>query len=148
MPPRWSKLQSKIEALFDPEISLRIRCSIYRMQSAYGGTDLPRYYVTLGKDVLWDYPHDFPLPQGSEKGDYPHTTAIGDISALLHQYMDTPVATHRLGAFDSRWGIVDILRAADRRIGRRTWEKTDPSTLAPAVRKILQARGFLPAQPA
>lgn len=49
MPKHWSKLQREIYKLIDSRIGIQIHCSVYRMDSRWGGTDLPRYWITLGK---------------------------------------------------------------------------------------------------
>ena len=59
MAKRWSKLQSEIYNLLDKRIDIQIHCSVYRMKSNWGSTDLPRYWITLGKEIIFDYPQQF-----------------------------------------------------------------------------------------
>ncbi|HEV2612940.1 MAG TPA: hypothetical protein VGU61_21960 [Noviherbaspirillum sp.] len=111
----WSKLQRELSKLFAEGLRLQIQCRMYRMASASGSTDLPRYWCTLGKDVIWDYPRDF----GENATHYPYETDVSSISNLLREYIDTPTDQLLRFAFADRWQIVDILLAADRRIGKR-----------------------------
>ena len=136
---RWSKLQKAIEALFVTEPQIRIQCRSYRMGSQRGSTNLPRYWVTLDKEAIWDYPKDFKV--GVENG-YPYQTDVSTISDLIRRYIDTPLEQLLIQSFDDDlWGLTDILRAADRRLGRerlQQWGRTLPSS-SPA-RKVLAAR--------
>jgi hypothetical protein len=111
----WSKLQREVSKLFDEGLRLQIQCRAYRMASASGSTDLPRYWCTLGKDVIWDYPREF----GENATNYPYDTDVSSISSLLREYIDMPTDQLLSFAFADRWQIVDILLAADRRIGKR-----------------------------
>jgi hypothetical protein len=111
----WSKLQREVSKLFAEGLRLQIQCRAYRMASASGGTDLPRYWCTLGKDVIWDYPRDF----SEDATRYPFETDVSSISSLLREYIDMPTDQLLSFAFADRWQIVDILLAADRRIGKR-----------------------------
>lgn len=56
---RWSKLQKELYNLIAPELDFQIHCRAYRMDSQSGSTDLPRYWITLGKETIWDYPGQF-----------------------------------------------------------------------------------------
>lgn len=111
----WSKLQREISKLFADDLPLQIQCRTYRMASAHGSTDLPRYWCTLGKTVIWDYPRDFP----EDSTYYPYSTDVSSISDLLRQYIDTPTDQLLAFPFADHWHIVEILLAADRRIGKR-----------------------------
>ena len=62
---RWSKLQSEIYKIMDEEINLQIHCSVYPMNSRYGSTNLPRYWITLDKEILFDYPKQFLTAEGT-----------------------------------------------------------------------------------
>ena len=68
MPKHWSKLQREIYKLIDSRIGIQIHCSVYRMDSRWGGTDLPRYWITLGKEIIFDYPKDFLDKKLPERG--------------------------------------------------------------------------------
>lgn len=108
----WSKLQREVSKLFAEGLRLQIQCRAYRMASANGSTEFPRYWCTLGKDVIWDYPREF----GEHATYHPYETDVSSISSLLREYIDTPTKQLLSFAFADRWQIVDILLAADRRI--------------------------------
>ena len=135
---RWSKLQKEIEQLFVEGVDLRIQCRAYRMASQRGSTDLPRYWVTLGKDVIWDYPTDF----GKLTKDYPYLTDIGAISELIREYIDTPVEQLLVKPFNDQWHLTEILLAVDRRIGRRKLGQLRKKLNHPGARAVLAARNL------
>lgn len=136
---RWSKLQKAVEALFVTVPKIRIQCRSYRMGSQRGSTNLPRYWVTLDKETIWDYPKDF---KTAVESGYPYQTDISTFSELIRQYIDTQLDQLLINSLEQdTWGLTDVLRAADRRLGRerlREWGET-LSPDAPA-RKILAAR--------
>ncbi len=51
---RWSKLQREFYTIRADGLDLQIHCRVYRMQSQRGSADLPRYWITLGKEIIWD----------------------------------------------------------------------------------------------
>ncbi len=134
----WSKLQKELYLLMDSAIKLQIHCSVYRMQSQLGSTDLPRYWMTLGKEIIFDYPKDFVEQMGDN---YPYDNQIRDISQLFRTYIDTPVEELFDKVFqEDEWGLTDLLKAADRRIGKRRLGLLLEKSANPAVAKIVQAR--------
>lgn len=126
---RWSKLQQQVIALFDPRLNLQLHCRLVRMNTQRGSSNLPRYWLSLNKQTIWAYPDDFALPGGGTRSyhsaqirGYPHSTDISAISELLRDYIDTPrtelISKHFVA---DEWGLITILRAADKRIGVRHW---------------------------
>jgi hypothetical protein len=144
----WSKLQKEIYDLISPDIKFQIHCVAYPMRSQYGSTDLPRYWITLGKEIIWDYPKDFGLnkiewtPQNPFVDRYPYQNDVSEISELIREYIDTP----RNELFDKefkndKWGLTCILKAADRRIGmRRLNELAKQATNNTASIKVIKYR--------
>lgn len=144
----WSKLQREIYDLLSPDIHLQIHCTSYPMRSQNGGsTNLPRYWITLDKDVIWDYPRDFVAKnrcvrnfQGEECW-YPYLTDISAISELIREYIDTPKEDILSKPFThDKWGLINILRAADRRIGVRRLELLRRKTHNVAALKVIARR--------
>ena len=119
---RWSKLQKRIYNLLDPCLDIQIHCVSYPMRSQSGSTNIPRYYITLDKEIIRDYPQDFRNNFNSESvnGSYPYINEISAISGLIEEYIETPkdniLDTHFP---NDRWGLIEILRSADRRTGTR-----------------------------
>ena len=64
---RWSKLAKQLYELVDESIDFKLHCTVYRMQSRRGSTDLPRYFITLAGEIIFDYPKDFVLKSGGVK---------------------------------------------------------------------------------
>ena len=89
---RWSTLQKNLDNIIDEQIVFQIHISKYRMDSQYGSTDLPRYWITVGKEIIFDYPKDFVNKEDSgpcivdfdgRKSYYPYQTDITRISELV-----------------------------------------------------------------
>ena len=146
---RWSKLQKELYLIIDPMIDFQIHCSAYPMRSRYGNTDLPRYWITLDKEIIFDYPKQFISSDGTVKNydpdgvhqNYPYNTDVPDISALIREYIDTPISEIATKHFENDyWGLANILRAADRRIGQRRLDSLRRRIKNQAAQKILTIR--------
>lgn len=148
---RWSKLQKRFYELVDEGIDLQIHCAVYRMQSRRGGTDLPRYFITLAGEIIFDYPKDFALKDGRIKSlaqggaplakFYPYDSGISGIGELIREYIDTPKDELFKKHFDAdEWGLANILKAADKRIGKRRLQILAKNKKNQAMQKIVQAR--------
>lgn len=145
----WSKLKSRIVDLFDPKLKIDIHQSVYRMDSQRGSNDLPRYFMTLNKEIIFDYPKDFVSVEiqskykGVSKNEvqhlYPYVTQMGDISDLLRAYIDSPVKDILNKEFDDPFKITDILKASDRRMGKEKLTKWSESK-SQKIKEIIQQR--------
>jgi hypothetical protein len=83
------------------------------MASQRGSFDLPRYWITLGKETIWDYPKDFKNRGYAFDGHqkkyrivfeqdlYPYGTAISDISNVIREYIDTPRSELLVKSFEN-----------------------------------------------
>jgi hypothetical protein len=146
--PRWSKLPSALYQVISPDIRFQLQCRLVRMTSADGGTDLPRYWITLGKETIWSYPGQSVITDGGATqvarariAPYPYDTDVSEISNLIREYIDTPVSGLLTRQFaNDCWGLIDILRAADRRIGQRRLPILRSAIHNVAALKILDAR--------
>jgi len=143
----WSKIHRELKKLISDDIDFQIHCVAYPMRSQYGSTDLPRYWITLGKEIIWDYPKQFMTQDGGTKNLsgfqawYPYTTDIPDISDLIREYIDTPKGEILSKVFhNDYWGLINILRAADRRVGRRRLTVLKKKTHNIAANKVIDAR--------
>ncbi|GKX54277.1 hypothetical protein SOASR030_03890 [Leminorella grimontii] len=144
----WSKLQKEIYLLISPDINFQIHCAAYPMRSQSGSANLPRYWITLGKEIIWDYPKDFVTEEGLIKncaGEvtqyYPYLSGVADISNLIREYIDTPKEQLLDKQFmNDKWGLVNILRAADRRIGARRLDDLKRKTHNVATIKVIMRR--------
>lgn len=140
----WSKLQRAVYLIRAPKLPLQIQCRVYPMDAVYGDSGIPRYWITLGKEIIWDYPKQF-VSLGCLERHLPsqwlYANDISDISCVIREYLDTPRDEMLSKPFEHDvWGIVNILRAADRRVGSRQWEDLRHSANSQAVNKILDMR--------
>lgn len=147
----WSKLQKRLYELVDESIDFKLHCTVYRMQSRRSSTDLPRYFITLAGEIIFDYPKDFVLKSGGVKSlaggalakIYPYGNDIGDIGELIREYIDTPKEELFAKHFDEGgWGLANILKAADKRIGKRRLQILAKNKKNQAMQKVIAARGI------
>ena len=110
----WSKLQRDIYKLLDTSINLQIQCRAYRMpESISTNPQIPRYWITLGKEIIFDIPKEADLDVKYRL--YEHIPAI---SQTIRDYINSPLEGLLSKTFDDKFGITDILKAADRRLGK------------------------------
>ena len=120
------------------------------MQSRRGSTDLPRYFITLAGEITFDYPKDFALKDGRIKSlaqggalakFYPYDSGISDIGELIREYIDTPKDELFKKHFDAdEWGLANILKAADKRIGKKRLQILAKNKKNQAMQKVIAAR--------
>jgi len=145
MARRWSKLKSKVESLVVDKLLLRIYCSEIRMTRANDGSlpeALGTFTVRLNGDVIWDFPKQFvtyytEYPDGGNHYSY----SVSNINNLLREYIDTPKDILLSKEFGSdHFGIVNVLKCADRRIGTKSIEQYFRDSSDSAIKAILVAR--------
>ncbi len=65
-PGPWSKLKSRVEALFAPSLPLAIHCNVFAKVTKAFTFDEPRHWVMLGHGrtgyIIWDFPGPFLCP--------------------------------------------------------------------------------------
>lgn len=120
LPRRWSKLQKALYNIIDPKLKLQIHCVAYpmRCKTGYANNNVPRYWITIEKEIIWDYPKNF-----TEKGIidkfYPWMEDTSKISCLIREYIDCPSNELLSHPFKDYWNLIPILTACDRRVGKR-----------------------------
>jgi hypothetical protein len=128
----WSKLKSRVEALWPEALPLSIHCTSYDL-GAHSGTSLrthaSRHWIVLSKKIVWDFPGPFLRDDRSRGGPVKdasihHPNGGTIVGELLRQYLDRPKDALFETFDDDQWELTDVLRAADRRIGKdalRRW---------------------------
>lgn len=146
----WSKLKKEVQKLWIESIKADIHQAVYRMDSQRGSTNLPRYFITLDKEIIFDYPKqfldyvnykDYRDREHTVRDTYPHINDVSEMSDLLRQYIDTPKENLLTPIEKDIWGITDVCRALDKRLGKEkllAWAKTLDKN-SPAL-KILRSR--------
>ena len=106
----------------------------------YHGYNLPRYFITIGKKILFDYPKDFDTTYKYGFNSYPWDTDISAISKLIEDYIQRP-ETEIMKPFDNdKWGLTDILRVCDRRVGKRRLQEIKDHTSNERILYIINIR--------
>ena len=99
-----------------------------RSKSGYARNSIPRFYIKLGKDIIWDYPKDFAI----KDIDYGYWADNNGISQLVQDYIDTPISRIfesslcEVREYDGlnidlttfNYNLISIFIAADRRLGK------------------------------
>ncbi len=131
---RWSQLQKLIYNVWCDDLNLQIHTNAFSLSGSY---TIGRYWITLGKDIIWDVPRDF--PDEKTKGTY--NIVASEITEVIRAYLDTPREELLSRTFEAdTWGIIDIFRVSDRRLGRKSLEQLERTVLSEPAKKILQAR--------
>ena len=159
--PRWSGLRRDIRNLFAPGIDLDCHAMAYRMRTSRAAKEIPRFWITLGKEIIWD----FPQVQRPFRGGFSIYQEILRIyPILMREHIDSPIdeCIAKMGLkhptsfyWEGVWpfnasSVVDakneeqdfrqILVAADRRLGKRKIEEIFGLFDCAAARKIILAR--------
>lgn len=157
--PPFSKLKKVINGLFEEKLKMDFCCIAYPMRAAWANNHTPRFYVRLGKEIIWDYPKNiasehFPMESWAYRDN-------NGICELVRDYIDTPVselltkkfdrdtwtypyagsinARHQED-FDFNYKLTEVFIAADRRLGRDALLKWAEKKQNPIVDKILTKR--------
>ena len=136
MSRRWSKLKSRVEALWVPALPMAIHANVFVQHTKHWDLDEPRHWIMLDKTIIWDFPGPFMKPEPPRgrrivywEDAYGWGGGNGQssiIATLLHQYLERDRARVFEPFENDHWELADILRAADRRIGRERlieWSK-------------------------
>lgn len=144
---RHSKQHKRIEEIFADTLNLYFHAIVYRQHGngwSCGQNKFPRYWFQLGKEIIWDYPHDFShlLNQGSRpEYIYPDYGENYNVMHLICQYLNTPRdLLWEATTSCENWDLFNVLRAADRRIGRQRLLELRGKCTHPAVDQIIEAR--------
>lgn len=74
---KWSKLQKELYLIIDPKIDFQIHCVVYPMRGDRATSPCPRYWITIGKEIIFDYPKEF-----TDKKHYP---------IIMNLYLSKPI---------------------------------------------------------
>ena len=133
---RWSRLKSLVEALFVPELRLRLHCTGIRDEArkdSHAAVSRGIFQARLGREVIWDFPGQFV--------DHDDGYSATNLTQLLRDYLETPKAELLSRSFaDDPHGLADVLRLADRRIGLRRLRERYGRDDRVFVRRLLLAR--------
>ena len=153
----FSKLKKTIESLFDDKLKMEFCCNSYPIRGQWGHKNsIPRYYVKLGKEIIWDFPKDFDM----EELPFYYWAYNNHINELVHDYIDAPIDKlltkkfkydkntfimqyldlNQQDKLEIDYKLTEIFKAADRRIGKEKlliWAK---KLANPKVDKILEIR--------
>jgi len=141
---RFSKLKKRIESFFATGLEMKIYCTVYHNSKCLG-MDQPRIWITLNDEIIFDFIKDFlelKIPDPNyEDGRPVYYSDIEGISSIIHEYIETPVDKLFVHVFDKDlWGLTDILKAADRRIGKQRLSVLQEKTQSDAVKKVIDMR--------
>ena len=142
MPKRWSKLQKRLYGLMEPSLGFQLHCALYEMNSNDGwhSNKLPRYWISIGKEIVFDYPKDFDTTEKYGFNSYPWDTDISQISNVIEEYIQCPESELMNGFTNDRWGITNILLVCDRRMGSRRLKRLAETIQDETLLKVIAMR--------
>lgn len=156
----WSKLKKEIEKLFVPGLNIKFNCNSFPIRGQWGNRNsVPRFYLQLDNEVLWDFPGDFEIKELH----FGWWADSNNITALLREYIDTPINLLLRKKFENECLIIDtdylqmgktnnykvdyhlteLLIAADRRIGKEKLLLFAEEKSNPVMDKIIAKRLLL-----
>ena len=139
MGKRRSKLQARLYNLMEPAVNFQIHCALYEMKSlGHYGSRLSRYFITVDKEIVFDYPKDMEL---DKKYIYLWNSEVDKISNLIEEYIQRPNEELLADFPNDEWGIVEILLACDRRVGKKRLQVLAERTRNAKVKSIIEKRG-------
>lgn len=135
----WSKLQTSLYRIIDPMTYFQIHsCSYSTYGAGYKWNNIPRYWITIEKEIIWDYPRLFKEEEWTKH--YPWGIGAQEISSLIREYIDCPTAELLSHQFDDKWKLIPILQVCDKRIGKRRLGKMLEKEEYNDVRRIILKR--------
>jgi len=99
---RFSKLKKRIESLFVPDLDMEVHCTVYRKKTSRSILKLPRLWITLNGEIIFDFIKDFKdirvsslvhyIDDTSAMVDYPviHLDILF-ITDMIQEYIKTPI---------------------------------------------------------
>ncbi len=139
---RWSSLQAALYRIIDPQVGFQMHSNSYRIGI---GCPVARYWITIGHDIVWDFPRD-PIRQGTGQAyeEQQRGCLFWDgvhlVSHLIRDYVDTPAALLTTRQFNDPFGLIPLLNACDRRLGKRRLRALLENTNNETVKKIINSR--------
>lgn len=109
---RWSHLKKLLQDLFDPSLKLEVFCTVQRGEHGAIG----RYWFVLDGETIWDEPKNVSAILRAGESNLDATT----MSSIMRLYIDTPKDNLlEISSSNDKWGLLDLLKVVDRRIGAR-----------------------------
>lgn len=144
---RWPNMQRVMESLWADSLKGRLTCeTVWHPADGCPGA---RMILRLDGETIWDYPTDF-------FGDANNQPRFGKYiiknygswyydapTRIVGRYIDTPRDELFLPMKDDDYGLGDILRAADRRVGYKRlvwWSVFEMQGNGNPARRVLAAR--------
>ena len=109
----WSQIQRELYEIIDPKINLQVHCAVYPGGGKTCANGIPRFWVTLDGEVIFDCQHDFMFmwhDKDFDIGNLPFEDDISWCCGIVIRHFQTPV--DRLMTLHDRFGLTDILLAA------------------------------------
>lgn len=71
---------------------------------------MPRHFITIDKEIVFDYPKDFDRTWKYGVNAYPWDTDINEISSVIEEYIQCQKGKLMNQFENDRWGITDIFQ--------------------------------------
>jgi hypothetical protein len=141
----WSKLERRLRDLPDPGLDLRFRFTAYRQDvietPRHCGELACKIWITLGRGTIWAVPNDRDTSGRDDAGHIYGRRSPGWLVEIAAEYLDLPRQDRLAWRREwEGWGLVDILKACDRSIGRRRWPMLRERLREPVALALLDIR--------
>ena len=106
----WSQIQRKLYEIIDPKINLQVHCAVYPGGGKTCANGIPRFWVTLDGEVIFDCMHDFMFMWHDKDfniGNLPFEDDISWCCGIVIRHFQAPVDS--LMTLHDRFGLTDIL---------------------------------------
>lgn len=153
----FSKLKKEIENLFVSDLNMEFCCTAFPIRGQWESyNSIPRFYVRLNKEIIWDFPKDFEVKDIN----YGYWASNNHISELVRDYIDTGAAqlltkefenekwtftidnysTKQQRSISIHYKLTELFIAADRRLGKQKLIEWARHIDNPKVDEILKER--------
>jgi len=142
MSKRWSKLQSRLYNLMEPSLNFQIHYALYTMHNKKTphGCELPRCFITVGKEIVFDYPKEHDTTNIYGFNSYIWDGEISRISNFIEEYIQCPESDLMKDFENDRWKLANVLRTCDRRMGKRRLAELKENVTDERLLKIIEKR--------
>lgn len=131
----WSKLRKSLSLIMIRDFQLHAT----HCKKGMSSSDIPHFWITVGKETVFDYPRcEVDLVR---RGEVRWKNDMSLFSQLIRDYIDTP-AEKLMEKYwpQDQYGLMDILKACDRRIGQRRLRNLHEHLISQKARDIVERR--------
>ncbi len=140
----WSKFEKRLRDLPDPALDMRFRFWAHRhdvIETPHPGAVACKLCIATGRRKLWSVPRGRHSDKQDDDIGFLGRCSPGRPAELSDEYLPSPRPHLIRGqANGSDRGLVDLLKACHRRLGRRPWPPLRQRLQEPSALRLLDRR--------